>query len=70
MNCWWSGFKDYLNKYDLTLHNVIANSTAFSWHLSKFLFTKDGAKYQEDFKFHGELICNEKAPDILVSSSY
>ena len=35
--------------------------------LSDFLFSSLGAKYKSSFKFDGDLVCNEPAPDIIAS---
>lgn len=44
--------------------------TDYKWkfYLSKFLFSKNGGKYQPHFKFLGPLKCGQPTPDVIASS--
>ena len=40
----------------------------FNERLTRFLFSPNGSRYRNNFKFSGNLICGEPAPPILVST--
>ena len=40
--------------------------TTFRQKLTQYLFSKDGSKYRLMFRYNGDLICGQPAPDIQV----
>ncbi|CAK9806362.1 Patched domain-containing protein 3 [Anthophora quadrimaculata] len=56
---------DYFRK---DLRNTILEDTEFYNYLSKFLFSRNGGKYQRNFRFKGDLTCGENTPAILVTT--
>ena len=44
------------------------SSSLFVRYLSDFLFSKSGSKYKANFRFDGNLTCNEPAPPIQVKN--
>ncbi|KOC67294.1 Patched domain-containing protein 3 [Habropoda laboriosa] len=54
--------------YRRDLKNTILEDTEFRHYLSKFLFSRNGGKYQRNFRFKGDLTCGENTPAILVTT--
>ena len=59
--------KEYSAKNtNFTKWEDFANSIDFKMILSDFLFSPDGLKFKSNFKFDGDLYCNQAAPTIKV----
>ncbi len=70
MDAWWSQFKHYLrDSKNVTAWDGAVAEGNFSALLSDFLFSRVGSKYQKNFHFGDQLICNRPAPNITVSGS-
>ena len=69
VDSWWVALNDYLasDKNVSDWRDVVTDGT-FSALLSDFLFSKAGSKFQKNFHFDRELVCNEPAGNITVSS--
>lgn len=65
---WWIPLKKYAKeKKNYTAWQEFSYPEEFSSLLSDFLFSPQGAKYQQNFKFDGELGCNEPAPRVKAT---
>nr|XP_003706373.1 PREDICTED: Niemann-Pick C1 protein-like [Megachile rotundata]XP_012147953.1 PREDICTED: Niemann-Pick C1 protein-like [Megachile rotundata] len=60
--------KFVLQFFGKDLRYTIIGDIEFRHYLSKFLFSKDGGKYQRNFRFNGDLVCGENTPPIAVST--
>ena len=64
---WWPELKQYaLDKKNFTKWQDFANPEDFPKLLTDFLFSSYGSKFKQNFKFAGDLICNNDAPMIMV----
>lgn len=69
INAWPNAFAKFvLDYYQKDLRNVTLEDTQFRSYLSKFLFSRNGGKYQRNFLFKDALTCGEDTPVILVST--
>ena len=59
------GFDNFENEMTTTPLRS-SSSSLFVRYLSDFLFSKSGSKYKANFRFDGNLTCNEPAPPIQV----
>ena len=59
------GFDNFEN--EMTTTPLRSSSSMFVRYLSDFLFSKSGSKYKANFRFDGNLTCNEPAPPIQVN---
>lgn len=50
------------------MRSTVLNDTDFYDYLSKFLFSRNGGKYQRNFRFKRDLKCGENAPPILAAT--
>eukprot|EP00090_Calanus_glacialis_P014060 TRINITY_DN22697_c0_g1_i1.p1 TRINITY_DN22697_c0_g1~~TRINITY_DN22697_c0_g1_i1.p1 ORF type:complete len:525 (-),score=56.22 TRINITY_DN22697_c0_g1_i1:73-1449(-) len=65
---WWSEIKKYSQEEEkMTNWKQMANSELFPMVMSKFLFSSFGARFQENFKFSGNLTCGQPVPNIKSS---
>ena len=60
------GFDNFEN--EMTTTPLRSSSSMFVRYLSDFLFSKSGSKYKANFRFDGNLTCNEPAPPIQVKN--
>ena len=68
---WWSEIKKYSQEEEkMTNWKQMANSELFPMVMSKFLFSSFGARFQENFKFSGNLTCGQPVPNIKVKTNF
>lgn len=60
--------KFVLEHFQKDLRNVILEDTEFQNYLSKFLFSRNGGKYQRNFRFKKSLICGQNTAPISVAT--
>ena len=64
---WWSELKKYsIEKENFSNWEQIANNEVFPTAMSNFLYSSSGAKFQENFKFSGNITCGQPVPQIKV----
>lgn len=61
-------FEFMLDLHDINIKENILNDTQWRQHISEFLFSVVGGKFQENFKFKEKLECGKPAADVLISS--
>ncbi len=67
VDAWWSQFKHYLRATkNVTAWDGAVADGNFAALLSDFLFSRVGSKYQKNFHFGDQLVCNRPAPNITV----
>ena len=68
ISCWLPAFKVFLSKFSNTTEwrSVLKSKQLLSEMISKFLFSREGVKFANDFKFEDQLTCNKPAPKIKV----
>merc|ERR1719483_85716 len=65
---WWSELKKYsIEKENFSNWEQIANNEVFPTAMSNFLYSSSGAKFQENFKFSGNITCGQPVPQIKSS---
>jgi len=68
VDSWWTALKKYTHeKTNYTSWQELANPLIFPRVLSDFLFDASGSRYKANFRFDGQLICNQPTPNILAS---
>jgi len=68
VNSWWTKLKEFAEETtNHTSWHQFANEDDFPVILSDFLFSSHGTQYKPNFKFEGELRCNQKAPKITAT---
>ena len=68
VDSWWSKLKKYSEeKTNFTSWEDFANPVEFPVILSDFLYPSYGSKFKPNFKFDGELVCNQAAPPLKTS---
>jgi len=68
VDSWWTSFKQYATKEtNITSWEDLENPDIFPMILSDFLFDSSGSRYKANFRFDGELVCNQPTPPILAS---
>jgi Niemann-Pick C1 protein len=66
---WPTAFKNFMmDLEDINVMEVNLNNTQWNDYLSKFLFSIDGGRYQQNIKFKEKIECGKPAGDILISS--
>jgi predicted RND superfamily exporter protein len=66
---WPTSFHEYVSDFhDIDLKEVPINDTQWRMFLSKFLFSMQGGKFQQNIKFREKLECGNPAKDIEISS--
>ncbi|KZC04135.1 PREDICTED: patched domain-containing protein 3-like [Dufourea novaeangliae] len=69
LNSWPNDFTKFVFKYfEKDLRTTTLNDTQFYDYLSKFLFSRDGGKYQRNFRFKRDLKCGQNTPLILATT--
>jgi predicted RND superfamily exporter protein len=68
VDSWWSQLKKFSEeKTNFTHWTQFAQEETFPSIFSDFLFSPYGSKFKPNFKFAGELVCNQPAPQITAS---
>jgi len=68
VDCWWTELKKYSEeKTNFTNWQEFAQEDKFPIIFSDFLFSSYGSNFKPNFKFDGELICNQPAPPVVAS---
>lgn len=68
---WVESFRNYVLKnfnLDLTNNTSMISDEKFNKHLSRFLYSPNGGRYQINFKFSQPLVCGRPAPNITAST--
>lgn len=68
LDSWTSGFIKYTKKasgIDILNDNVTEED--FNQHLSQFLWSPNGARFQKNFRFGGTFECGKPSPPVVVS---
>lgn len=69
LNSWPNDFAHFVSRYFLKdLRNETLDDAEFNGYLSKFLYSRDGGKYQRNFRFERDLKCGENAPPIRATT--
>ncbi|CAL7945885.1 unnamed protein product [Xylocopa violacea] len=69
INLWPNDFAKFVRDYfRKDLRNVTLGDAEFQNYLSRFLFSRNGGKYQRNFRFEEDLRCGENAPTILAAT--
>ncbi|XP_068974093.1 patched domain-containing protein 3-like isoform X2 [Bombus flavifrons] len=69
INSWPSDFAKFVLEYfQKDLRYEILEDVEFRKYLSKFLFSRNGGKYQRNFRFGKSLTCGESTAPILVAT--
>ncbi|XP_066977842.1 LOW QUALITY PROTEIN: patched domain-containing protein 3-like [Macrobrachium rosenbergii] len=69
VNGWYTKYKKYWEKQGYTVPNPNTTEEEFLNQLNQFLHSPSGSPYRtRNFRFSGELLCNEKAPPVIASS--
>ena len=67
VDSWWTSLKGYVeDKTNLTSWEELIDPDVFPTVLSDFLFDSSGSRYKANFRFDGELVCNQPIPNIMV----
>ena len=70
-DCWWTPFKTFVLRETAGTNQTGDVSQTigdqFPDLLSQFLHSAEGARYKSEFKFDGDLVCGQPAPEILAS---
>lgn len=70
VDSWWTALKKYTHeKTNYTSWQELADPLIFPRVLSDFLFDASGSRYKANFRFDGQLICNQPTPNILVEKN-
>ena len=68
MDSWWTQLKKYSEeKTNFTNWQEFAQEDKFPIIFSDFLFSSYGSNFKPNFKFDGELICNQPASPVVAS---
>ncbi|XP_076246094.1 patched domain-containing protein 3 isoform X2 [Calliopsis andreniformis] len=69
LNSWPKEFTKFVSNYfQKDMRNIILTDDEFSNYLSKFLFSRNGGKYQRNFRFKRDLKCGESTPPIIATT--
>ncbi|XP_054005477.1 patched domain-containing protein 3-like isoform X1 [Hylaeus anthracinus] len=69
LHSWPKDFAEFVSVYfQKDLRSTTLNDEDFSNYLSKFLFSRNGGKYQRNFRFDTALKCGESAPTIVATT--
>ncbi|KAK6641750.1 hypothetical protein RUM44_013465 [Polyplax serrata] len=68
IDTWTSAFLKYTRKaFRVDLLKETVPESTFKEYLSKFLWSPNGARFQKNFRFDGDLICGQPTPDVAMS---